>query len=327
MSEAEFKKRWESEKAIYSAWGKYVLCTITSTLKENGKNLDVFLKVPAQYRLKSDESLIDKAYYRPEKKYSDPYAEIEDKVGVRFVVLLLEDLEDICTIIKANKEWDVDPCKHFEADRIENPLLFTYQSVHFILRPKVNIEQDGIQIPAATPCEVQVRTLLQHAHAELTHDAIYKSKKKVKPEVHRTIAKSMALIETTDGFFSEATKELNHGPIKEFQIIERLDSLYSSITGLHSHNQKSAIAIWDAFEQYITEDLIEQIQKLINKFPILADIIKRDYAINVFYRQSTVLFVYWLLAKKRDSVLLDWPLPMIVLEQLANDLGVSLDNE
>ena len=327
MNESEFKKKWESERPTYSAWGKYILQTISEALKDIGKNLDIFLKVPAQYRLKPDESLIDKAFYRPAKNYADPYNDIEDKVGIRFVVLLLDNIKEISRIINEHSAWAIDPCKHFEEDKKANPLLFTYQSVHYILRPKSEMVFDGLQIPSSTPCEVQIRTLLQHAHAELTHDAVYKAKKTVQPQIHRTVAKSMALIETTDGFFSEVTKELNSGPLEDLKIIERLDSLYFNLTGLQSHNQKSAIAIWDAFNRFITEDLIDKIQKLIGKLPILTIIIKREYGVNSFYQQSTVLFVYWLLLKKKDRLLLDWPLSRNMLEPLASDLGVSLYDE
>lgn len=324
MNESEFKKKWAEEKSVYEAWGKYVLQTIKDSLVEKGKDLDTFLKVPAKHRLKADESIIDKAFYRTDKKYSDPYNQIEDKVGIRFIVLLLENIQDISDIINQHDEWDIDPCKHFEADREQNPLLFTYQSVHYILRPKNELTYENITIPIATPCEVQIRTLLQHAHAELTHDAVYKAKRAVQPKVHRTVAKSMALIETTDDFFSEVTKNLNYGPLEEHQILKGLDSLYFSLTSLHSHNQKSATLIWDAFEQFINDELIDSIQKFVERYPIIPQLIKQKYGENAFYRQSTVLFVYWLLKKKTNRLLEDWPLSTKILDPLANDLGISM---
>ena len=325
MNEADFKEKWELEKPIYSAWGEYVQNIISEGLIKKGKKLDTFLKVPAVYRLKKDESLIDKAFYRPEKNYSDPYYEIEDKVGIRFIVLLLEDIHEVTNIVEAHEKWAVDPCKHFRTDREENPLLFTYQSVHYILRPKEEILLGKVKIPISTPCEVQIRTLLQHAHAELTHDAIYKAKiKKIKPEVHRTVAKSMALIETTDDFFTEVTKKLNYGPLQEHKILERLDSLYWNLTGLQSHNQKSAIAIWDVFERFVDDTLFEKLQKFITDTSVISKIIQREYGQNAFYQQSTVLFVYWMLKKKTSRLLEDWPLPRVMLEPLSNDLGISI---
>ncbi|TOO37902.1 (p)ppGpp synthetase, partial [Vibrio parahaemolyticus] len=79
--------------------------------------------------------------------------------------------------------------------------------MHYVVRARVDLQVKGLMIKAGTPCEIQVRTLLQHAYAELTHDAVYKAKTVVEPEVHRTVAKSMALIETTDDFFSDVNNK------------------------------------------------------------------------------------------------------------------------
>lgn len=327
MNITEFKQHWDAEKPIYEAWGSYVVENIKNELTSQGENIDVFLKIPAKFRLKDDASLLDKAFYRPSKSYSDPYNQIEDKVGARFVVLLLDHITKICNIIESNSNWTFDACKHFDEDKEKEPLLFSYQSVHYILRPKKNIDVDGVSIPVTTPCEVQIRTLLQHAHAELTHDAIYKAKRTIKPKVHRTVAKSMALIETTDDFFSEVTQELNTGPLEEFQIIEQLDSIYFSLTGLKPINQKSTIAIWDAFEQFIDENLIENIRSTLSQYEMLSNIVLNRISNDSFYQQSIILFIYWLLKRKKNRLLSDWPLPKDVLEPLAVDLGISINNE
>ena len=326
MNETDFIKQWESDKPVYCAWGEYVVGKISQELTNKGKDLETFLKTQVKYRLKDDRSLIDKAFYRPSKNYSDPYNQIEDKVGARFIVLLLEDIKEICSIIEECSDWICDACKHFDEDKEKDPLLFTYQSVHYILRPKTIIVEDRITIPLSTPCEVQIRTLLQHAHAELTHDAVYKAKRTIQPKVHRTIAKSMALIETTDDFFSEVTYLLNHGPLQKHSILERLDGIYLSITGIESHTQKASITIWDEFEQFIDENLINNIQSMLAQYRFIAQIIKDNYHRNVFYQQSTVLFVYWMLKKKKNRLLRDWPFPKELLEPLAVDLGINTLN-
>ncbi|MBE95809.1 hypothetical protein [Marinobacter sp.] len=327
MNESEFLERWDADKPVYRSWGKYVVEKIIEHIEEVELKPHDFFKVPPTFRLKDDGSLVDKAFYRPGKAYSDPYVQIEDKVGARFIVLLLEDIGLICQAIEKMDVWEFDRCKHFDEDKTREPLLFTYQSVHYILRPKVDLEFDGVSIPCSTPCEVQIRTLLQHAHAELTHDAIYKSKKTVQPAVHRTVAKSMALIETTDDFFVDVTKQLNFGPLQEYSIASRLDAIYSSLTGYQPHNQKSAIVIWDAFEQFLNEDLIDSIQDFIERNPYIPEAIKTRYNFSKLYQQSVVLFVYWLLKTKRQRLLRDWPLPKETLEPLANDVGVSTWDE
>jgi ppGpp synthetase/RelA/SpoT-type nucleotidyltranferase len=323
MTEAEFQQQWHEDKAVYNAWGSLVVSTILGELTKAGKINDSFLKIPAKHRLKEDQSLIDKAFYRPGKTYSDPYNDIEDKVGARFVVLLVEDIRLISEIINQSEIWSFDACKHFDEDKEREPLLFTYQSVHFVLRPKKAITIGDCTITTDTPCEVQIRTLLQHAHAELTHDAIYKAKRAVEPKVHRTVAKSMALIETTDDFFTEVTQQLNQGPVEEFGILSRLDALYFSYTGIKPQTQKSILTIFDEFEDLVDETLIDSIETYINKNPAVAEIIKAKFSEGAIYKQSTVLLLYWMLKRKKQKLIERWPFDRSMLIPLANDIGVS----
>ena len=50
-------------------------------------------------------------------------------------------------------------------------------------------------------CEIQIRTLLQHAFAEVSHDSTYKGPYKNDKGILRHLAKSMALMEATDDYF------------------------------------------------------------------------------------------------------------------------------
>ncbi len=324
MNQEEFLRKWNLEKPIYEAWGKFIILHISSTLEKKGLNPKHFLKIPVIERLKEDNSLIDKAFIR--KTYTDPYNEIEDKVGLRFVVLLTDEIKTLIEIITSDESWIAIHARDYEKEKEEKPLLFAYQSMHFILRPSKEFEFNSIRIPIDIPCEVQIRTLLQHAHAELTHDAIYKSSKKIKPHVNRTVSKCMALIETTDDFFCVATKALQEGPVLEFKIVERLDSLFLIKIGLHSYHEKSSLIIFDTFEKFITEDLIDNIDKLLNRKPYLIDKIKVKYSIFKIYQQSVILFAYWLIDTKKRRTQEDWPLDRKILELLATDLGISLNN-
>lgn len=324
MNEQAFISKWKEERLIYKAWGDYVVSKISTQLSALGKDINVFLKVPAKSRLKEDSSLVDKAFNR-NKPYADPYNEIEDKVGARFVVLLLDDVQLVCNVVQSLGDWAFDACKHFDEDKRNNPLLFTYQSVHYILRPKEDIEYNGMIIRADVSCELQIRTLLQHAHSELTHDSIYKAKREVKPEVHRTVAKSMALIETTDEFFSHATKLINYGPLQEYSVSERLDSIYKSLVGLDPFSQKSSSVIWSEYEHLIDEKLVDKIASVLSCRPDLIDRIREKYSSNVFYQQSVVLFLYWMLLRRKNRLVNDWPLDRAILDSLANDACVSLD--
>ena len=85
---------------------------------------------------------------------------------------------------------------------------------------------EGVTIPKGLTCEVQVRTLLQHAYSELSHSRIYKPSFDPDAKVKRVIAKSMALLETTDDFFEEVNDRMNE--IAAYTLLNQLTDLLST---------------------------------------------------------------------------------------------------
>jgi ppGpp synthetase/RelA/SpoT-type nucleotidyltranferase len=326
MIESEFSDKWENEKPIYEEWGNYVVSKITNSLSEKTYDIKQFLKQPCEVRLKDDASLLDKAFYRKGKGYTDPYEQIEDKVGCRFVVLLVEDIKVITDIVETAPEWEAYQCRNFGEERDASPLLFTYQSVHYIVKPREKLSLNGIKISKNIPCEIQIRTLLQHAYAELTHNAVYKTKTSVKPIVHRTVAKSMALIETTDDFFSAVHRELNSTPLEQLNFQSSLDSLYLSLTGLQpTPAQKSSLTILDEFSDVLKEDLIAQIESLFRRYDDFIELLVKERELYPWFSQSIVMFIMWLIKKEKHMALDNWPIDRRILEIIASDMGESLD--
>ena len=324
MNEAEFLEKWNNEKPIYAAWGNYILDKVKVTLSSQGRNLEEFFKVSPSSRIKDDDSLVDKAFYR-NKSYDNPYREIEDKVGVRFVVLLVDEIREVCDVIENEGSWTAISCRDFDKEKEADPLLFTYQSMHYVLRPNGTIQFSGVEISGDKPCEVQIRTLLQHAHAELTHDTIYKARSKAKPEVHRTVAKSMALIETTDDFFGEVTTKLRLEALERYNVVGQLDEIYQGMSDKKSKFLKSSLIIWDTFESFITESLVSEIAQFVESEPTLGESINNHYEDKNIYKQGVILMVYWMLTRHRAELLRNWPLPLSLLQSPANDLGININ--
>ena len=324
MKPEEIKEKWEKDKPVYEAWAKYLIKEIKNTLVGCEKNIDSYFKIPPTYRLKKTDSLVDKA---SRKKYSNPYTEIEDKAGVRFVVLVIDEVKEVCDIIERRTDWCSDKCRDFEEERNNNPTIFIYQSVHYVIKPKKDIDINrNLVIPAGIPCEVQVRTLLQHAHAELTHDEVYKSNELRKPEILRHIAKSMALIETTDDFFNTVVRQLNESSMMTNKTIQKLNQLYQNFTGDKPKTLKSTLILCDQFSDMMGDDLCAKIDAFIQseEYNFLRENIKNHVAKNEFYRQSIILFLYWMLEYQRSRLIKEWPLKHALLEPLASDIGVNI---
>jgi hypothetical protein len=76
MTEEELLERWQSERAIYEAWGKHVAARVVDGVRPKVSPIaaEVFLRLPQKPRLKAEASFLEKAFYR-NKPYTDPYAD------------------------------------------------------------------------------------------------------------------------------------------------------------------------------------------------------------------------------------------------------------
>lgn len=324
MNENEFRNRWHAEKAMYDAWGKLIVKKISESLSTTLEvDLQNFLKIPAKHRLKDDNSLLDKAFYRS-KPYANPYDDIEDKVGVRFVVMLQSDADKVCQTITQVSEtlgWDLLHCRNYQEERIAEPMLFTYQSHHFIVRNRQGINESDVFIKENTPCEIQVRSLLQHAYAELTHNAVYKKNTLIEPEVTRTIAKTMAFIETADEFFLKVVNETESVTVSHCELL--LDSIFEDLTGVKPVKLNSTIIILDTFKTLIDATFEDDIKMFVRKNEFIGGVIKEKMAGNKFYMQSVIVFVYWLMKRRKSVLEANWPLDWKIIESMRLDIGVS----
>ena len=319
MNEMEIIKRFSADQPMYAAWGEYVKRRVLQKLESlpNGINL---VRIEVQPRVKDIDSLLEKAF-RPGKNYRDPYNEITDKVGIRFVVLLESDIQIINDVISNIDCWECSVDRDYEEDRINHPTLFEYQSRHCIVKNIRDLEYKGKSIPANTPCEVQIRTLLQHAYSELSHDKIYKPVTNVIPEVHRIVARSMALIETTDQLFLEVNKMIASDEI----YLEQLNEIYSkTILDLAAYERKANLIIIDSYRDYLFEGISSDISNYFNDNKWMIDLLQRKADYNFFYRQPAIMLLFYLVKDHKHCVRELWPYTEDTLRPIYSDLGHSM---
>ena len=318
MTEQQILERYKSEKLAFQAWGHFVQKRILNELSEQGYSPDKLLKIPVVPRIKENKSLIEKALYRG-KTYSNPYDEITDKIGVRFVVLHLDEIAVINSIVEACDVWEISKDKDFEKEKAEKPEFFTYQSVHYIIRNKIDIAGDCV-IPQATPCEIQIRTLLQHSYAELSHDIAYKREEYITSEMRRGVARSMALIETTDLLFREVRNMIHVDEVRFNEFVE----IFAKIKDDDEYIPKFNRLIFDAYQSLINEHSISymDIQTFIKENDFLYQDTKNSE--QIFHKQPILYLVYYLIQKYKNQVYQNWPLTDAELRPLFNKLGISM---
>ncbi|SPK77228.1 conserved protein of unknown function (plasmid) [Cupriavidus taiwanensis] len=327
MSDPSFENWLTESTPALKAWGAFVVAKIKAFVR-----LDIgedryksFFKIEPSYRVKDMASALKK---QAKKNYPDPRVAMTDLVGARFVVLVRTDIEIVERALLAYSGWSTSRDRHFRDEVIDNPELFDYQSVHYLVRATEETEIDGIRIPDGLPCEVQIRTLLQHAYAELVHDNIYKPTVRVPSSAKRLVARSMALMETTDVMFCQALHELDQVTATVAELERFANELYSRICGRAAEDVGSPDAM-EFIETY--RDLFVSCNRA--EFETFLQggyaqrLRERSAHPGLFAKPISVL-VYWL-AREHDAELAErWHLPAYRrdLQLILADLGKATDS-
>jgi putative GTP pyrophosphokinase len=132
-------------------------------------------------------------------KYPDPLKQITDLAGVRIITHFLSTVADVDDMLTA--EFNIIEKSNKGVALIESDR-FGYQSIHYLLR----IKSDRAGLPeyqrfSAHIVEVQVRTILQHAWAEIEHDIQYKSLRAIPTAIRRRFVALAGMLEIADREF------------------------------------------------------------------------------------------------------------------------------
>ncbi len=328
MNEAELKSAFESRRTALDALGRWVTQTLIEALENQfGSKVAVakFLQIPPKPRVKETDSFLEKALVR--KRKSDPLSDITDQVGVRFVVLLLEDIDRVGTLIESGP-WIAQKDRDFQQERLEKADYFAYQSDHFVIRTRSDVTFEGIVIPIGFPCEIQIRTILQHAYAEMAHSSSYKPPVRLPEEdqkhINRSLAKGSALIETTDDVFGEIKKRLREYNEGVTNLLVHSSEIYRDITG-EATNPKTALAelIAEQYRGLLKEVTPEKLKIWAAARPWLRESLQQKRATSVFYRDSVIILLGYLVTENETSIPKCWPVDSGYLEDLYTMLGIS----
>ncbi|HMJ78150.1 MAG TPA: hypothetical protein VK507_19370 [Iamia sp.] len=139
-----------------------------------------------------------------ERKSYAALTEVPDLSGVRVIVQYRPEVSAVCDLL--HREFDVLDDDAHEADR---PDAFGYASRHLVLQldPGRAALAEWSQFRGLR-AEVQVRTILQHAWASISHSLDYKHGEDVPSDVRRKLFQVAAMIEVSDGLFQDFRREV-----------------------------------------------------------------------------------------------------------------------
>ena len=206
-------KEYDDLNSLYRRFACEIEHLLQRILMEEGINCTAITS-----RVKERESLSEKID-RKEDKYQS-LSEITDIAGVRIITYYIDDIDKVTEIIErefvVDRENSIDKGKSLEPDR------FGYCSVHYVvemckerLALRENKAFEGLK------CEIQIRSVLQHAWAEIEHDLGYKSELTIPKEVRRSFSRLAGLLELGDKEF----KDIRDSLVKyKNQIVDKLST-------------------------------------------------------------------------------------------------------
>ena len=142
------------------------------------------------------------------EKYTEPLKEITDMAGIRIITLFEKDVYEISDLIKEvfiiDYENSEDKADLLDADKMG------YKSVHYI----ANVTEELVDAELYEQFkdlkfEIQIRSILQHAWAEIEHDRNYKLKGNLPKHLQRRFYALSGMLEMADREFNLLAEEVD----------------------------------------------------------------------------------------------------------------------
>jgi ppGpp synthetase/RelA/SpoT-type nucleotidyltranferase len=156
------------------------------------------------HRLKRKDSTVRKLEKSDGKR---SLASLTDLIGLRIITYFRDEVDKVAKIIE--QEFMIDEKNSVDKRALLDPDRFGYLSLHYVAQ----IGATRATLPeyrryAEAKFEIQIRSILQHAWAEIEHDLGYKSRAAVPRSVRRRFSRLAGLLELADDEFRELRLEL-----------------------------------------------------------------------------------------------------------------------
>ncbi|MGA2624624.1 MAG: hypothetical protein ABSF91_12270 [Bacteroidota bacterium] len=186
---------------LYAAFTEKVKHLIVEILKEKDFHVHSVTS-----RVKERSSLAKKIE-RLDANYAK-LADITDIAGIRITTYFSDEVDQISSVIE--QEFLVDRVNTVDKRLQMAPDRFGYLSVHYVVQLAVG--RTGLVEYKRFPdfkAEIQMRSLLQHAWAEIEHDLGYKTSQGVPRDIRRRFSRLAGLLELADEEFVVIRKHIN----------------------------------------------------------------------------------------------------------------------
>lgn len=191
---------YDDKIAVYKAFCRKVEHLVVEILEDQKIN---YHSVTA--RVKKRDSFVKKIT-KSSGKYQS-LSEITDVAGVRIITYFEDDVDKVAQILES--EFIIDIENSIDKRALLDPDRFGYLSLHHV----VSLQPERCQLTEykrfkTLKSEIQTRSILQHAWAEIEHDLGYKTKKGIPQKIRRSFSRLAGMLEIADKEFIQIRDEL-----------------------------------------------------------------------------------------------------------------------
>lgn len=159
------EQQYEADRRLYEVILQEMVHRFRTLLQE----LDVHPTIKT--RVKAFRSYFEKFIKKLRQGEAPDQVQITDILGIRIVCPFIEDIAKVEALVR-------EKFVILEEDRkgaVQSFKEFGYESTHFLAAVPDDLAET-LSLDDPPPCEIQVRTILQDAWAEVEHELIYKAK-------------------------------------------------------------------------------------------------------------------------------------------------------
>ncbi|HEV7889614.1 MAG TPA: hypothetical protein VGP08_03195 [Pyrinomonadaceae bacterium] len=241
------------------------------------------------------------------KRYKDPRREVTDFAAVRVITYVESEVAETCKLIErtfnVHRDKSVDKSDELGVDRVG------YRSVHFIC----DLDADRLKLPEFSKFEgmlfeVQVRTILQHAWAQIHHERDYKFSGILPRHIRRRLYRLAAVLELVDSEFDTLAFKLDQYTAEVSESISRgdLGGIEINTTSLSKYLPVKLGPLkergLEVFEDDIPQPVIEELGHYgVQRLSELDSLVSEDLLNSVASHESYTTYAGLL----RDSMLYD----------------------
>jgi putative GTP pyrophosphokinase len=262
LNKSEISEKFSKIKWKYEKLGLNLIQALELFL--NGGNIDT---LSIDYRVKESESFLEKI---ERKGYGDPFEQTEDLCGIRVICFYQSDVELIEKIIE--KEFIV--LENQDKEELLKADQFGYRSTHFVVKIKKNwLQAPNYRGLENIKAEIQIRTIMMHAWAEIQHKLSYKKQTYIPKQFKRKFSRISAKLEEADEQFEELRDSIKNYKV---DVVEKTRNELDD-------SQRIELNL-DSLQAFLDNEFANRERSITQTMALVDELIKYDITLNDFIK-------------------------------------------